>query len=118
MNLIRHIKAMAANAYDRAVPVKPLNRSADEQSRLDRASRQMHLYFCRSCPTSIAVKRHCEKLGLKVVEKDVLRVNAYRNELLRGGGVSRVPCLHIQDKEQGSWLYSRENIVAYLNQHF
>jgi hypothetical protein len=67
--------------------VKPLIRSNKEQSSLDRESRRIQLYFSKTCPASIKIKRRCQKLGLRVVEKDVERVNAYRNELIHGGGV-------------------------------
>lgn len=118
MNLTQQMKGFAADFLDRVMPVKPVQRSRDEQHRLDRASRKMHLYFCRTCPSSIEVKRHCEKLGLRVVEKDVIRVNAYRNELVNGGGAPRVPCLRIDDNQQDRWLYSRKAILEYLNQRF
>lgn len=103
---------------DRVVPVKPLNLSPQEQLLLDRESRRMHLYYCRSCPASIAVKRYCERLGLRVVEKEVERVNAFRNELVNGGGESRVPCLRIDSQDGESWLYSPELIYHYMHQRF
>ena len=61
--LTRQLKARALNVVDRLVPVKPVNRSREEQYQLDRESRRMHLYFCRTCPSSINVRRQCEKLG-------------------------------------------------------
>ncbi|WP_420590372.1 glutaredoxin family protein [Bacterioplanoides sp.] len=118
MSLTRQFKGITADFIDRIVPVKPIERSVTEQNHLNRASRRMHLYFCRTCPSSIEIKRHCQKLGLKVVEKDVLRVNAYRNELLHGGGAPRVPCLRVADGQDENWLYSRDKILEYLNQRF
>lgn len=118
MSLTRQLKGKALNIVDRLLPVRPLNRTDDEQNQLDRESRRMHLYYCRSCPSSIGVKRHCEKLGLRVVEKDVLRVNAYRNELVNGGGTSKVPCLRVDNGQGGEWLYSSEAILDYLNKRF
>jgi hypothetical protein len=118
MSITRQVKGLAADFLDRIVPVKPLARSADEQYRLDRASRRMHLYFCRTCSSSIEVRRYCEKLGLRVVEKDVVRVNAYRNELVHGGGAPRVPCLRVEDGDHGRWLYSRDAILEYLKRRF
>ncbi|ASP40518.1 hypothetical protein CHH28_18400 [Bacterioplanes sanyensis] len=118
MNLTRQIKGMALNLMDRVVPVRPVSRDQREQSRLNRESRRMQLYFCRSCPSSISVKRHCAKLGLRVVEKDVDRVNSFRNELVRGGGQPRVPCLRIADGQKEHWLYSPDKILKYLDSHF
>ncbi len=118
MSLTRQLKGKALDLVDRIVPVRPLERSQDEQMQLDRESRRMHLYFTRNCPSSISVRRQCQRLGLKVVEKDVLRVNAYRNELVNGGGVPRVPCLRIEDEKGGRWLYSPDTILEYLKNRY
>lgn len=118
MNLTHRISGLMADWLDRMIPVTPIQRSDREQQRLNRASRHIHLYYCRRCFSSIMVKRHCERLGLKVVEKDVLRVNAYRNELVKGGGVPRVPCLRIENEQNKDWLYSRDDILHYLNERF
>jgi glutaredoxin len=114
MNLTRHLKGKTLNLVDRLIPVKPFERSREEQVVLDRESRRMHLYFSPSCPASISVKRFCERVGLHVVEKDVERVDAFRNELVNGGGESRVPCLCIHKKSGNVWLYSPESITDYL----
>jgi glutaredoxin len=100
--------------------VRPLSRSNDEQSSLDRESRRIQLYFSKSCPASIKIKRRCQKLGLRVVEKDVERVNAYRNELIHGGGEVRVPCLRIEGRnsQDTRWLYSSLKIMQYLERRF
>lgn len=105
---------------DQCFKVRPLRRSDDEQVLLDRESRRIHLYFCKTCPSSIKIKRRCQKLGLRVVEKDVGRVNAYRNELIHGGGEVRVPCLRVEGhKNQDSrWLYSSVKIMQYLERRF
>ena len=116
--LTRQLKARALNVVDRLVPVKPVNRSREEQYQLDRESRRMHLYFCRTCPSSINVRRQCEKLGLRVVEKDVTRVNAYRNELINGGGAPKVPCLRVDGAAGEQWLYSSAAILDYLKKRF
>jgi len=100
--------------------VRPLRRSNAEQSSLDRESRRIQLYFCKTCPASIKIKRRCQKLGLRVVEKDVGRVNAYRNELIHGGGEVRVPCLRVEGRQDQDtrWLYSSVKIMKYLERRF
>lgn len=105
---------------DQWFKVRPLTRSCEEQSSLDRESRRIQLYFCKTCPASIKIKRRCQKLGLKVVEKDVGRVNAYRNELIHGGGEVRVPCLRIEgaQSQDTRWLYSSVKIMKYLERRF
>jgi glutaredoxin len=105
---------------DQWFKVRPLARSNEEQTSLDRESRRIQLYFCKTCPASIKIKRRCQKLGLKVVEKDVGRVNAYRNELIHGGGEVRVPCLRVEgvQSQDTRWLYSSVKILKYLERRF
>lgn len=114
MNLTRQLKGKTLNLADRLVPAKPVERSREEQTLLNRESRRMHLYYSRNCPASILVKRYFEKTGLHPVSKEVERVDAYRNELVNGGGESRVPCLRVRHGEQDSWIYSPEAILNYL----
>jgi glutaredoxin len=118
MNVARQLKSMAFDWVDRVVPVKPVVRPPALQTALDRESRRMHLYFSRNCPASIQVRRHCLRLGLRVVEKDVERVDAYRNELVNGGGAPRVPCLRIDGEQDSQWLYSPDAILDYLDQRY
>ena len=120
MKLKHQIKGLLLTCLDRCIQVKPLARSNTEQCSLDRESRRIQLYFCKTCLSSVKIKRHCELLGLRVVEKDVLRINAYRNELIHGGGVARVPCLRVEGKvgTEPRWLYGIDAILEYLNRRF
>lgn len=114
MNLTRHIKGKTLGLVDRFLPVKPIERPAEEQTLLNRESRRMHLYYSRQCPSSISVKRYLERAGLHPVTKEVERADAYRNELVKGGGESRVPCLRICTRSGDRWIYSPEAIINYL----
>jgi hypothetical protein len=118
MKITRQIQGMALHLADRLMPVKPVCRKPQEQNTLDRESRRMHLYMASHCPSSITIKRHCKRLGLRVVEKDVARVDAFLNELVHGGGQPRVPCLRIDGDKSSDWLYSQEDIIDYLKTRF
>jgi len=48
----------------------------------------------------------------------VQRVNAYRNELVNGGGESRVPCLRVDGGDGESWVYSPDDILDFINNRF
>ncbi len=114
MNVSRQIKGMTLSVINRVLPVKPLEWNNEKRSIIDRESRRMQLYFCRRCPSSVQVQRSCERLGLHMVEKDVGRVNSYRNELVNGGGQPRVPCLRLDLDNKTTWLYGQREIVSYL----
>jgi len=114
------MKGVCLMVADRWITVKPAKRSSEEQSSLDRESRRIQLYFCKTCPSSIRIKRRCQFLGLRVVEKDVMRVNSYRKELIHGGGQVRIPCLRIEGQKgkETRWLYDSDKILAYLDKRF
>ncbi len=118
MNVSQHLKGLAFNWADRIIPVKSVERDAQEQYSVDRESRHIQLYYSRHCPSAVSVRRHCIKLGLRVVEKDVDKVNAFRNELVNGGGASVVPCLRIEKGSHADWLYGEDAIQSYLNHRF
>ena len=120
MAIKRRVKGICLMWLDRWVKVKPVKRSNEEQCSLDRESRRIQLYFCKTCSNSIRIKRHCQQLGLRVVEKDVRRVNAYRNELIHGGGEVRVPCLRIEGSKgkETRWVYEGDKILEYLDRRF
>lgn len=120
MSVKHRMKGICLMFADSWFKVKPVTRSREEQCSLDRESRRIQLYFCKTCPTSIKIKRRCEQLGLRIVEKDVQRVDAYRNELIHGGGEVRVPCLRIEGRNEQNtrWLYEGNNILQYLNRRF
>lgn len=120
MSVKRRMQGICFMFADSCFKVKPVVRSNEEQCSLDRESRRIQLYFCKTCPTSIKIKRRCEQLGLRIVEKDVQRVDAYRNELVHGGGEVRVPCLRVEGQKgkDARWLYEGENILKYLNRRF
>ncbi|MBM94998.1 MAG: glutaredoxin [Oceanospirillaceae bacterium] len=118
MSVSQQLKGLAFDWADRIIPVKPVERSAREQNSIDRESRRMQLYFSRHCPSAVAVRRHCQKLGLRIVEKDVDRVDCFRNELINGGGASLVPCMRVEAKENTQWLYGEEAIVSYVDSRF
>lgn len=120
MSVMNRVQSFSAMLMDRFIKVKPVQRSCEDQISLDRESRRIQLYFCKSCCSSIKVKRRCAELGLRVVEKDVQRVDSYRNELLLGGGELKVPCLRIEGirGKDTNWLYDSESILNYLDRRF
>ena len=118
MNFTKHCTGKVYQWVDRLIPVRVQPRTTEEVDLLERESRRMHLYVAQNCATSINVQRHCHRLGLRVVRKDVQRVNAYLNELLSGGGEPQVPCLRIESEEGTQWLYNSPAILKFLEHRF
>lgn len=120
MSVVNRVQGVCAMFADRCIKVKPVERDQKELASLARESRRMQLYFCKTSIDSIKVKRRCEALGLRVIEKDVQRIDGYCHELLTGGGELKVPCLRIEGAKGAAtrWLYDGDSILKYLDRRF
>lgn len=78
------------------------------------------LYHFTSCPFCVRVRLAARRLGVQLDERNIRRDAGAREELLRGGGKTQVPCLRI-DGENGSgpqWMYESGDIIEYLEARF
>jgi glutaredoxin len=104
---------------DALFPPRGMVRAAEIQQQVDASTRNLVLYHFRMCPFSVKVKRAVSRLSLKIESRDALREASSREELLKGGGQIKVPCLKITD-EQGNarWMYESSDIIAYLQDRY
>ncbi len=73
------------------------------------------LFHYSTCPFSIKVRLALWLMGLKLPLKDILSHSEYRAELIAGGGKTQVPCLRIEDEQNGvRWMYDSNDIIRYL----
>ena len=78
------------------------------------------LYHFTSCPFCVRVRLATRRLGVQLEERNIRRDAGAREELLRGGGKTQVPCLRIEG-ESGSapqWMYESGDIIRYLEARF
>lgn len=68
------------------------------------------LYMRPTCPYCVRVLRFMEERGLVVPTRDIGADPNAREELVRVGGKSQVPCLFIDGKP----LYESMDIISYL----
>ncbi|SNB58196.1 Glutaredoxin [Marinobacter sp. es.042] len=96
-----------------------VNRSAEEQARVDEASKDLALYQFKACPFCIKVRKEIARLGLNIETRDAQHDPEHRAALEAGGGRVKVPCLKIRH-EDGSerWLYESDEIKAWLQERF
>jgi glutaredoxin len=106
-------------AWDAITMRRPLERSADEQARVDGETARLRLYHFEACPFCRKVRRDVRLLGLKLEHHDIKKDPARREELIAGGGKRQVPCLRIAESD-GSvrWLYESRDISRYLTERF
>ncbi len=94
-------------------------RSASEQTELDRQTRDLALYQFQACPYCVKVRFAMKRQGLNIETRDARRVPSYREQLLSGGGRIKVPCLRINEPDgQVRWMYESAQIIEYLEQRF
>ncbi|MDZ7804575.1 glutathione S-transferase N-terminal domain-containing protein [Thiohalophilus sp.] len=104
---------------DKLTTPRSIKRSAQEQQQVDEQTRKLALYQFRTCPFCIKVRRAAKRLSLDIEKRDALGNPAHRQELLKGGGEIKVPCLRItEDDGQVRWLYESDDIIDYLQQRF
>ena len=85
------------------------------QSAVDRKCQSLVLYQYKTCPFCIKVRQEIRRLSLNIERRDAQADGANRDELVRGGGKAKVPCLKITDSAGNSqWLYESGAIMAYL----
>lgn len=98
---------------------KGMVRPPELQQEVDGACRQMILYQFGTCPFCIKVRQEIRRLSLNIACFDAQKDERNRNDLLRGGGQVKVPCLRITDQSGHSqWLYESGKIIEYLRGRF
>ncbi|MCK0107297.1 glutaredoxin [Marinobacter sp. S0848L] len=98
---------------------KAIERSPEEQAKVDEATENLALYQFRACPFCIKVRKEIARLGLNIERRDAQHDPKHREALLQGGGAVKVPCLLIVD-ERGKerWLYESGDINDWLGREF
>jgi glutaredoxin len=98
---------------------KGVSRPAQAQGKVDRECGMLALYEFKTCPFCIKVRQEMRRLSLPIERRDAQHPGSAREELVRGGGQAKVPCLRVSDKAGNSkWLYESDEIIAYLRGRF
>lgn len=98
---------------------KGIVRTPESQRQVDEACQTLTLYQFRTCPFCIKVRQEMRRLSLTIPYRDAQRDERSRDDLLKGGGQIKVPCLKITDPSGASqWLYESGKIIEYLRSRF
>ena len=117
MKIIRWIIGRIILSLDFITRPKPIIRDKNIQDMLDAKTAKMSLYQFNACPFCVKVRRQLRKYSLNVELRDAKNNNLHKEELIRGGGKHKVPCLRIEDDTLGvKWLYESDQINLYLRE--
>ena len=101
--------------FDWLTTPRGVQRSQDEQQKLDAITANMRLYQFKTCPFCIKVRRAIKRQSLNITCLDAQHDPHHRQALLEGGGKIKVPCLKIiDDQGKANWLYESNEIIRYL----
>ena len=119
LKVIRNVLGYSIAAVDVVTRGKGLQRSAEQQAKVDAETRNMALYQFTACPFCIKTRRAIHKLGLNIEKRDAMNNAQARTELEQQGGQIKVPCLRISEAGKDDvWMYESGDIIAYLQQRF
>ncbi|MDO8644755.1 MAG: glutathione S-transferase N-terminal domain-containing protein [bacterium] len=118
MKIIRWFLSKIFLTIEKLFSPKGVQRSPEAQAKVNREVSKLSLYQFAGCPFCVKVRFAMKRLSLPIQTRDA-KVSPYREELLREGGQSMVPCLRIE-KEGGSvqWMYESSDIIRHLEERF
>lgn len=118
MKVIRWILGRLILTLNVIFTPRSMQRGAETQKQVDQQTTAMALYQFEACPFCVKVRRHMKRLNLNIELRDAKNDARYSEELVQQGGMRKVPCLRIEEKDQVRWLYESSDINSYLEQQF
>jgi len=119
MTLVRFVLGRLILFFNWLFTPRSVVRSTEAQAAIDAQTAGLVLYQYEACPFCVKVRRSMKRHALKIETRDVKRNHVAREELLAGGGELQVPCLRIEEGEQGyRWMYESSDIIWYLEGRF
>ena len=111
MSLFGRISDMFGNG-----PQAELDDDPDTFKAIEKLTVGLSLYHFYSCPFCARVHRALKKLGVALELRDVSQDVGRRAELISGGGRATVPCLRMEDPDDGAvtWMYESRDIIAWF----
>lgn len=105
--------------FEKVASSKGIQRTADDQAKIDTETAKLTLYQFKSCPFCVKVRMAMKRQSLHIETRDAKRSESAAVELLAGGGKLKVPCLKIEDDQgNATWMYESSVINAYLLKRF
>lgn len=101
--------------WEKLTTPKGIERAPEEQKLLDEKTRNFTLYQFKTCPFCIKARKTISGLSLNIETRDAQHDLQNREDLLKGGGKIKVPCLRVAGKDgKETWVYDSNEIIQYL----
>jgi glutathione S-transferase len=98
---------------------KGVVRAPELQQAVHKQCQSLVLYQFTTCPLCIKVRQEMRRLSLPIERRDAQHHLQNRDDLLKGAGTVKVPCLKITDAQgQSQWLFESGAIISYLQGRF
>ncbi len=98
---------------------KGVVRAPAAQQAVEQQCQNMALYQFTTCPFCIKVRQEMRRLSLPIERRDAQHDQKNKDDLLKGGGTVKVPCLKVTDATgQSQWIYESGAIITYLKTRF
>ncbi len=98
---------------------KGVLRAPERQQAVNQQCQSLQLYQFSTCPFCIKVRQEMRRLSLPIERRDAQHHPQNRDDVLKGAGSVKVPCLRITDASgQSQWLLESGAIIAYLQGRF
>ncbi len=116
IKLVRNALGLVIVFFDWVSRPKVIQRSTEEQIRVQSALNGLSLYQFFACPFCVKTRRAIHTLGVDIELRDINKNTEHREDLQQGGGRVKVPCLRIEENNEVRWMYESNDIIAYLKQ--
>ncbi len=101
------------------VPVSKVQRTSEQQHKVDEETINIELYQFFGCPFCIKTRRIIKRLNLDIITRNAQTIGSkFRDEIQRETGKVQVPCLKITNDDEVQWMFESNEINTYLNKHF
>ena len=115
LRIIREVLGRIIVLIDWITRPSPVKRNTEDQALAQAATKGLALYQLYACPFCVKTRRAMHRLNIDLEIRDIRKTPMYRNELLKGGGQVKVPCLRIEAYGEVRWMYESNDIIEYLD---
>ena len=116
--IIRKVLAAVILTLNWVFTPKSIKRQPEQQAQINAQTQDLTLYQYKACPFCVKVRRQMKRSALNIETKDAKRCETSQEELVKGGGQLKVPCLKITENGEERWMYESGDIIDYLNERF